>query len=166
MATASQCFPLGYQEVEVVGKERPNHRRPRFQPSWEQSATMLQPEINAATPFIRNSSAVLAEIDGIEDEVKPTEYAYTRARSFVESAYSQIRMQENVPEIVPEASVTTDDVGGIRLAWRFGLKQVRANFGANANLRSYLYFESALEHHVEDLDLQRLDGGLDWLTKK
>jgi len=134
------------------------------------SEVMLQPESNIVTSFVRNSSSLVAEIDalvaGREDEIKPTDYAYTAARSLVESAYGQIKLRENVPEIVPEASITTDDVGGIRLAWRVGPKQVRANFGANANLRSYIYFEAGFDHAVEQLDVQHLAGRLAWLTER
>ena len=186
MSAAAQIFPLGYGNFQVVKRQRPPYKHPRQQQFWEQSNSaeirpdsrdpnvptevMVQPELNVAPPFARNSPAVLAEIDGlaagIEGEARPTDYAYTRARSFVESSYGQIRRAENVPGILPEVSVTTDDLGGVRLAWRLGAKQVRANFGANENLRSYLYFESALEHHVEALDVQHLVGGLDWLTKK
>ncbi len=193
---AAQPLPLGYcLDIGVDRKQPAPPSYPRVQGSWEQFGTavaparakpelshdpsshqsvptevMIQSKINLATSFVRNSSAVLSEIDalaaGTEDEVRPTEYAYTRARSYVESAYGQAKVPGHLPEIVPQVSVTTDDVGGIRLAWRLGPKQLRANFGAAANLRSYLYFESALEHRAEDLDMQRLAGGLDWLTKK
>ncbi len=186
MSAAAQIFPLGYGELRAVRRQRLSHQQPRQQQLWEQSnnaeiplelrgfnipiEVMVQPEINTASPFVRDYPSILAGIDGlaagVEGEVRPTDYAYTRARSFVESSYGQIRRAENVPGLLPEVSITTDDLGGIRLAWRLGAKQVRANFGANGNLRSYLYFESALEHHVEALDVHHLAGGLDWLTKK
>jgi len=129
---------------------------------------MISPQSNVVTSYARNSSAVVAEIDGLiagrEDETKPSEYAYGKARSLVEAAYGHIKLRESVPEIVPEALVTTDDVGGIRLAWRVGPKQVRANVGADANLRSYIYFESDTQHAVEQLDVRHLAGRLAWLT--
>lgn len=113
-------------------------------------------------------SRVTGEIDallaGREDEVTPTEYAYLRARSTVESTYGRIKAGQNVPEMVPVPSVTTDDVGGIRLAWQVGTKQVRANFGATLDLRSYLYYESGLEHNAEPLDPEHLAGRLAWLA--
>lgn len=193
---ATQPITFGYYgEVGAVRRKRPLSNHPRPQQSWEQPHTgapkrirtdlsvdvadpklspsaevMVQPELSAATLVVRDSSAALTEIDGLaagmENEVKPTDYAYTRARSLVESAYGQTKLRGNVPELVPQVSVTTDDVGGIRLAWRVGPKQIRANFGAAANLQSYLYFESALQHYVEDLDAKHLAGGLDWLIKK
>ncbi len=192
---AAQPLPLvDYGGTEEGRQQSAAKDHPRQQPNWEQFGigvvpmrkerkplptsvdpqplieTTAQPETDVNTPFTRNWSAVLAEIDtlaaGTEDEVMPSEYAYSRARSTLESVYRQIKPPENVPQIVPEHSVTTDDVGGIRLAWRLGSRQIRINFGANATLRSYIYFESPLEHHVEDLDVQRLAGRLAWLTEK
>ena len=116
---------------------------------------------------------VIEEIDalrvGREDEVVPTEYAYKNARSIVESAYGEInsprsKRRRGVPEIFPKPLVTTDDVGGIRLSWRTEAAQVRANFGARPELRSYVYFESPLEHDVELLDPHHLAERLTWLT--
>jgi hypothetical protein len=192
---AAQPLPLvDYEGTEAGRKQSPAKNHPREQPSWEQFSVAVvpmrterkplptfidpqplievtaQPETNVSTPFTRNWSAVLAEIDtlaaGTEDEVRASEYAYSRARSTLESVYRQIRPPENVPQVVPEHSVTTDDLGGIRLAWRHGSRQIRINFGANATLRSYIYFESPLEHHVEDLDAHRLAGRLAWLTER
>ncbi len=192
---AAQPLSLEYYgEAETAISRRPSRPHARSQQSLEQpsaamsmarttigplprlaapqsiSEAMTQLGANALTSFVRNSSMVVAEIDGLiaghEDEIKPSEYAYSAARSLVESAYGQIKLRESVPEIVPEASVTTDDVGGIRLAWRLGPKQVRANFGANAQLRSYIYFESDIQHAVEQLDVQHLAGRLAWLTEK
>jgi hypothetical protein len=130
-----------------------------------------------ATPWISALQGwtwpVIEEIDtlraGREDEVVPTEYAYKNARSIIESTYGEIssprsKKRRSVPEIFPEPLVTTDDVGGIRLSWRTEAGQVRANFGATPELRSYVYFESGLEHDVEPLDPQHLAGRLTWLT--
>lgn len=119
------------------------------------------------------SRGVISEIDallaGSEDEVAPTRHAYERARSVVEAAYGELdrlrgKKRRGVPEIFPKPLVTTDDVGGIRLSWRMGSKQVRANFGARPELQSYVYFESGLEHNAEDLDVEHLAGRLAWLT--
>ena len=117
-------------------------------------------------PAIEEIDALRA---GREDEIVPTEYAYKNARSIVESAYGEIynpssKKRRGVPKIFPKPSVTTDDVGGIRLSWRTEAGQVRANFGATPERRSYVYFESGLEHDVEPLDPQHLAGRLTWLT--
>jgi hypothetical protein len=125
--------------------------------------------------FGTESSPVISEIDallaGSEDEVVPTGYAHERARSIIEAAYGEINRRRfkkhwGVPKIFPKPLVTTDDVGGIRVSWCTENKQVRANFGARPEpeLRSYVYFESALEHGVDQLDAQHLAGRLAWLT--
>lgn len=192
---AAQPLPLiDYGGTEPDKQPSPAKSYLRHQPTWEQFGVpvlaarterkpfrtsidtqpsieaIAQPETNLNTPFTRNWSTVLAEIDalagGTEDEVRPTEYAYAQARLMVESVYRQIKPAWNVPQIVPEHSATTDDLGGVRLAWRLGPKQIRANFGAYANLRSYIYFESELEHDVEDLDAPHLAGRIAWLTEK
>jgi len=137
--------------------------------------TLWTSESNSVELLAERSRPVIEEIDalraGREDEVIPTEHAYRNARSIVESAYGQInspsgRKQLGVPEIFPKPLISTDDVGGIRLSWRTGTKQVRANFGANPELRSYVYFEHGREHAVEELDPQRLSGRLTWLTAR
>jgi hypothetical protein len=125
------------------------------------------PYTTANAPVVREIDAVRA---GSEDEVVPTDFAYMSARSVVESAYGQLPKtlkdlkRQYLPLLIPSPLVTTDDVGGIRLLWRAGNRQVRANFGARPDLRSYLYFESGLEHDMEPLDAQHLAGRLAWLT--
>ena len=125
---------------------------------------------SVTAPYGRNSSIVISEIDalkgGVEDEAIPTDFAYQNARSIVESAYGQVRSKNFVPNIIPHPIVTTDDAGGIRLAWRHEEKHVRVNFGATPNLRSYLYFEFRLEHVVEQLDAENLARRIAWLTAR
>jgi hypothetical protein len=124
----------------------------------------MQQETGFRNELAQAVNLVLEKIErlnaGVEDEVKPTKYASSRARSIVESAYAQI----NANGHLPDASATTDDVGGIRLAWRNGPKHVLANFGAEAHLRSYIYFESPQEHQIEALDAHHLAGRLVWLA--
>jgi hypothetical protein len=127
-----------------------------------------------ATPALASSglsTGAVAKIDriaaGEEDETRPAEFAYRNARSIVETAYWKSESHLlNVPGLIPSPTVTTDDVGGIRLAWRAGSKQIRANFGATPETRSYLYFESATEHNVEELDVEHLAGRLSWLMAR
>lgn len=101
---------------------------------------------------------------GGEDEITPTEYAYEKARSIVESAYGRAEAKMRIPEALPRPSITTDDVGGVRLSWRADARQLRANFGARQDLRSYIYFESGEEHDIEELSADNLAGRLAWLT--
>lgn len=128
----------------------------------------LPPSINPQFHLGLNPSPVVAEIDqlrqGVEDEVIPSDFAYSNARQAVESGYGQFKSYALAPKTVPRPFITTDDVGGIRMAWRSGKKQVLANFGARPDLKSYLYFESPVEHGSEVLDPRNLSGRLSWLT--
>jgi hypothetical protein len=194
MATATQIFPLGsfgLGEVSIPlirhsDDERQSQRelsqppmdseilrRARSflsNPDQVSTAMMSQQETIGSGLFLDSSSAVLSELDGLaagsEDEIKPTDFAYTRARSLVESVYGRISVEKRLLQMAPEASITSDDQGGIRIAWTRGEKQLRANFGARENLKSYLYFESPVEHDVEELDMHHLVGRLAWLIKK
>ncbi len=161
---------------EIDGSARPTKqsRRSWLQEYLQKPAVSEILSISAANeigvPPTMGSIDTIAEIDaltsGSEDEIPPTEFAYRRARSIVESAYGRITTRFNVPEILPKPSATTDDVGGIRLAWRVAGKQIRANFGATPELRSYIYYESGLEHSVEHLDARHLAGRLAWLAER
>lgn len=125
------------------------------------------PSTNALNPV---STAVVREITalaaGKEDEARPTARAYASARNIVESAYGKARSEKNLLGVMPTPYVTTDDLGGIRLLWHTGTRKLRANFGAEDNLRSYLYFETELEHNIEPLDADHLAERLVWLTSK
>ena len=124
---------------------------------------------SVAAPYGKNASIVISEIDalkaGVEGEEIPTDFAYQNARSIVESAYGQVRAKNTVPYTIPNPFVTTDEAGGIRVVWRCRDKHVRVNFGAIAELRSYLYFESRLEHAVEQLNAEHLARRIAWLTE-
>jgi hypothetical protein len=115
------------------------------------------------------SAAVLGELDalvaGREDETKPTPTAYSNARRIVELAYSKAVLDKTMPAALPVPFVTTDDLGGIRLIWHTETKRLRANFGATADLRSYLYHATDSHHDVEPLDEDHLAERLAWLTK-
>jgi hypothetical protein len=129
----------------------------------------LTPRINVQFHLGLNPSLVVAEIDqlrrGVEDEVIPSGFAHFNARQTVESGYGQFKSYA-LAKTVPRPFVTTDDVGGIRLVWRSGKKQVLANFGARSGLKSYLYFESPTEHGSEALDPGNLAGRLSWLMTR
>jgi hypothetical protein len=91
-----------------------------------------------------------SNVDG--DWVTPTLYAYENARGVV--------------ELFPDLDVpfmATDGEGGIRMAWRRGQKQVRANFGAQPGLKSYIYYESPESYAAEDLQPIKLWNRLRWL---
>jgi hypothetical protein len=130
-------------------------------------------------PLARLSEAVISEIDalmvGREDEAKPTAFAYSNARNLIESAYGKafghVKVPWSVQEVLPNPAATTDDMGGIRLLWHEGTKEIRLNFGADENRRSYLYFEEDLRqqgnnHGVEALDSDHLAKRFAWLMGK
>jgi hypothetical protein len=114
--------------------------------------------------------AIVHDIDelmaGKEDEVKPTAYAYAYARRVVLSAYGKAKIVGTLPTIVPKPLATTDDVGGIRLLWHLGAKNVRLNFGAEHDRQSYLYYEAGQDHGVEPLDEDHLVEKLAWLAAR
>jgi hypothetical protein len=147
-----------------------------YQPLQE---TVLVKNHKIENPLTRLSEAVISEIDalmvGREDEAKPTEFAYSNARNLIESAYGkafgQVKVPWSVQEVLPNPAATTDDMGGIRLLWHEGTKQIRLNFGADENRRSYLYFEEDLRqqginHGVELLDPDHLAERFAWLMGK
>lgn len=83
----------------------------------------------------------------------PTEFAYAFAKFVVNKLNSQI--------LVP--FLTTDDRGGIRMIWRSNGRRVIANFGATPESRSYVYYESEIDHDTEPLGADRLTNRLRWL---
>ena len=113
---------------------------------------------------------IFSEIENLssDNEVPPTEFAFLKSRSVVGAAYGMMLPKQHSAAAFPSLPapvVLTDDVGGIRFSWRKGNKTVRANIGANENLRSYIYYESNTEHGVTPLDGGSLSDRLNWLIK-
>lgn len=131
---------------------------------------VVRKETKIKTAAIRPSDVIVHDIDelmaGKEDEAKPTEFAYAYARRVIESAYGKAKVTGRVPTVLPKPLATTDDVGGIRLLWNLGARNIRLNFGAARDRQSYLYYEADLEHGVEPLNDENLVKRLDWLTGK
>lgn len=145
----------------------------RLMSQRESDASNFAIDIQPVSPFAGWSRSIVAAIDALlsrdEDEVAPTPYAYEKARSIVESAYAEInkargQKPRGVPEIFPRPLVTTDDVGGIRLSWRAGSKHLTVNFGATAQRKSYVYFETNADHGVHELQANALAAKLGWLV--
>jgi len=114
---------------------------------------------------------IFSEIENLPEnnEVPPTDFAYLKSREIVGTAYGLMLPKQNLVVLVyniPKPVVVTDDAGGIRMAWRKGVKTVRANFGANDHLQSYTYFESDTEHGIRPLDGGSLSDRLKWLVKE
>jgi hypothetical protein len=113
--------------------------------------------------------AIIDEVDtlkaGVEDESIPSDYAYNKTRIMVWASYKRLS-QRSVPLIVPDpVLVTTDEAGGVRIAWEVREKRLRAHFGSKAESRSYLYFQSNEKHDIEELDETNLSRRLAWLTQ-
>jgi hypothetical protein len=104
--------------------------------------------------------------DAQDDWLPPTEQAYGNAIDLLPRACFQIRAQHPGCGPLPAPLLSTDSQGGIRIAWHSGRKQVRANFGASTTSRSYIYFESAPEHGVEELQVATLAERLYWLIEE
>lgn len=120
-----------------------------------------------SSPFT-SGVEVVSMIDNLssENEVPPTKYAYLQCRAIVGAAYGLlVPRHKTILSLsnIPKPIAITDDLGGIRIAWRNGNKTVRANFGADENLQSYIYFESGQERQVRPLYAASLSDRLNWL---
>jgi len=151
---------------EIVSGEPPEDvTRQEFPMDFSKARTVI---VLRPAPETVGSSEAISQIDalmgGVEDETVPTRFAYMAARAAIGFAYSPRRL--GVPYIVPKLWATTDDVGGIRLLWTFRSKRLIANFGARAELRTYIYYESRKEHGGDTLDGESLRRRLDWLTQR
>jgi hypothetical protein len=98
-----------------------------------------------------------------DDWEQPSTYAYERALDVLPRAYSQLRLKHPGCDRLPEPFLSTDSAGGVRTAWRWKTRQIRVNFGAEPDLRSYIYFESPTEHAIEELQETTLADRLYWL---
>jgi hypothetical protein len=107
---------------------------------------------------LQSSSKNRSELDALRENVEgdwvtPTQFAYEQALKVLNTCVD-----------LPVAFMTTDGEGGVRLAWRRGKMQVRANFGGRPELKTYMYYESPDEHGVEDLQASSLAKRLSWLN--
>jgi hypothetical protein len=125
---------------------------------------------NVPVPNLGSLTNIMSEIENLDsgNEVAPTNFAYLKCRAVVGAAYGLMLSKQNLFTMlagIPKPVIVTDDVGGIRMAWRKGNRTVRANFGGNEHLQSYTYFESDTEHGVMPLDGSSLSDRLKWLIK-
>jgi hypothetical protein len=104
---------------------------------------------------------------GEDDWVPPTEYSRSNAGKLVAAAYTLIRLEDpHRYELIPEPILTTDDQGGIRITWRSNGREIRANFGGQPDLRTYLYHESGSQYGIEDLNDRSLSDRLRWIVAR
>jgi len=99
------------------------------------------------------------------DWPRPTQYALSNAVRVLAAAYIEIRLENaQCYWSITEPVLATDSVGGIRVTWRRDSRELRANFGAGPELRTYLYFESEGGHGIRELRSETLCERLQWLT--
>lgn len=114
-------------------------------------------------------SEVFLEINALKqpedtDDPVPTDFAYWSALRTVAATYSSLRKEHPHYSELPTPVGVVDSAGGVRLIWKTNAKQVKANFGGRADLRSYLYYESGQTYDVEPLDVPTLARRLGWLV--
>jgi hypothetical protein len=102
-----------------------------------------------------------------DDWVPPTEYSRSSAGRLVAAAYTLTRLEDpHCYELIPEAILTTDDQGGVRITWRCNGREIRANFGGQPDLRTYLYHESGTQYGIEELNDRSLSDRLRWIVAR
>ena len=100
-----------------------------------------------------------------EDEygiLRPTEYAFRTAMKLVVDAYYILG------DNFPKASLGTDDLGSIRLAWqnRNADCRVRLFCPSNAEGKAYIYHQKNQEYKSEDIiSASTLVHWLEWFNK-
>lgn len=99
------------------------------------------------------------------DWVPPSNYAFWNSIRTVTRAYATNELEEPRYRDLPAPVTNTDDLGGVRVTWRATNRTLIAKFGANASLRSYLYFELAEQHGLESLSPRALSDRLRWLLE-
>ncbi len=125
---------------------------------------------SAATTRVSDSK-LIALIDGLarlraEDSADlPSAFAFENALCVVASALALARAEKPSAYLgLPDPAFGTDNLGGVRLAWVKNGRELRANFGGQPDLRSYLYHQAGFEHDIEKLETESLLARLYWLT--
>lgn len=129
---------------------------------------IISPQSSTLDVIDKKYSEVFLEIHSLrqpEDagEPLPTEYAYWNALKTVAAAYNSLRNGHPRYSFLVQPTAVVDSSGGVRLIWRTDAKQVKANFGGQPSLKSYLYYESGQVYDVETLDAPTLAQRLGWL---
>jgi hypothetical protein len=113
--------------------------------------------------------AIASQMDSLptsdDVEVRPTNYAYLRAKQSVLAAYVSMLSEKTERIRIPTHPIIgTDDVGGVLVSWASGDKYVAVKFGAQPDSRSFVYFEQGEDHHALDLSEKNLLEKLKWLS--
>jgi hypothetical protein len=99
------------------------------------------------------------------DEEQASSFAYENALHILAKAYAVLKLSSADYYGLPRPILTTDDQGGLRTRWVNKTREVRANFGASALRKSYLYFEEREVYGVEQLSPDLIARRLQWLLE-
>jgi hypothetical protein len=113
--------------------------------------------VYASMPSVVKKFQNLAVSDDVE--VPPTGYAQFVATQTVPAVYELLTRSS----ALPEPAMGTDDSGAIMVSWSRADKYVAANFGANPETRSFIYFEQGTERASTSLTENNLLDRLRWL---
>jgi hypothetical protein len=106
-------------------------------------------------------SRLLELLDYDEDEVRPTNYAFSTAWNLLLTAVWHL------PHGLPDAVAYTDEDGGIRCEWRHASRQLRLIVPAESHGRHYIYHEEGDNYSAEDpVSPETLAVWLRWLTER
>ncbi len=155
------------QQQSILGwnSRRPRERRhlstrskwlePDTPSEWlEPDRLLLSKKLNVLTDIL---SAYCDEEDD-PDFVKPTKASFDLAKGLVEGAYTEITQD------IPSPKVIADEVGGIRLRWVKGEKEIRLSCHRDSALQSYIYHQKGEVHGlVYDVTPEKLIYWLRWL---
>jgi hypothetical protein len=98
-----------------------------------------------------------------QDDPIPTELAYWNSLKTIGSAYNILSAEHPRAAQLTNPTAVVDNSGGVRLIWKTPSKQVKANFAARPDLKSYIYYESGQVYDTEPLDANNLARRLGWL---
>jgi hypothetical protein len=119
----------------------------------------------------RRLSEVIAELQELLNDAErgdwtaPSQFAFWNSLRTVTRAYATSELEDPRYPNLPAPVTSTDDSGGVRVTWRGANRTLVAKFGADASLRSYLYFEVAELHGLEPLNPRALSNRLRWLLE-
>jgi hypothetical protein len=88
---------------------------------------------------------------GEEVDCLPSEYAYFTAARVLAEAYGLLGVAFSGYFRIPAPIMLADDEGALRVRWMNRDRELRANFGASPQHRSYLYFEDGGNYGLENL---------------
>jgi hypothetical protein len=100
----------------------------------------------------------IEELRGEDDEDdRPSEYAYNIALGLLRAAVQELDAD------FPRASVSVGPWRGLRITWSCGSREIRLICGGAPTNRTYIYYESAGGHAIDNASGRRLADHLRWM---